>query len=86
MRNPFKNKARRESYDAVLKMYQDRHKTLFAKDGSRNYGNSFAAHFWLGYDGKTRGQANYSDRASRETGGYVFYRAGQDIAAREKSQ
>ena len=38
----------------------------------------------MGYDGGTRGHANYSDRASRQTAGYVFYRAGQDVAKQEQ--
>lgn len=84
MGNPFRQKERRATYENILQMYATRHKTFFTKDGTRHHGNSFAAAFWAGYDGAKIGIGNYADPRDKLSAGYVFYRAGQDIAAVER--
>lgn len=73
----------RQQYNAAIRAFETKHKDLFIKGERRKdgqYGSSFASFFWHGYDGKTKGVACMSDRASRSMIGYAYYRAGQDCA------
>lgn len=81
--NPFRRRAAREQFDKIVEMYDTRNKMLFRKDGGQNRGNAFATVFWGGYAGHTTGIFDYGSRESRQSAGYVFYRAGVAIAARE---
>ena len=83
--NRFIDRTMREQYDAAVRAYTIRHRDLFRADGSQNKGSSFASAFWNGFNG-TRLGLGYSDRASRETIGYAYFRAGQDAAAVAKGK
>lgn len=72
-KNPFTDRTRRRTYDAVVECYVTRHRDIVYPDGSRCRGNSWATAFWRGYDGHTK---PVWDRASKQTPGYACYRAG----------
>jgi hypothetical protein len=82
MSNRFRDPTLRKEYDSAMAMFRAKHRNLFLADGSRpaTPGNSFAAFFWRGYDGTNFG-AGFTDRASRQTLGYAYWRAGQDARA-----
>lgn len=83
MKNPFRDRTMRREYDAAVRAYESKHQDLFVKGERRTpggYGSSFASFFWNGFDGKTKGVACMSDRASRSMIGYAYYRAGKDCA------
>lgn len=74
----------RKCYDNALIMHETKSRVLFNSDGTRTIGNGIAGVFWRGYDGTTLG-LGYVDRSSKETMGYAYWRAGQDIKASEKA-
>jgi hypothetical protein len=80
MRNPFRNREMLRVYNGAIKTYEARHKNLFLSNGERrrspNYGSSFAASFWNGYDGIG---ADRWDKVSRTWAAYAVWRAGRDI-------
>jgi hypothetical protein len=76
--NPFKDAKKRAQYQSLMVGYASRNKMLFNADGTQNRNNSFAAHFWAGYNGIEGVLFNPYNSQYRNTGGYVFYRAGAD--------
>lgn len=80
MSGPFRDSGMRAQYEIALECYAAKHPDLFRPDGSRCKGSSFALFFWDGFDGKTKGIANFSDPASRRMVGYAYYRAGKACA------
>jgi hypothetical protein len=78
MMNPFRTASKRRQFQMLVDGYARGAPALFNPDGSRNYGNSFIAHFWAGYDGIDGGRFRPSDIGYRTSGSYVFYRAGQE--------
>jgi len=79
MPNRFRNQIMRQHYDAIVGMYHTKHRTLF-HEGERTMGNGMASFFWRGFDGTQFG-AGFTDRASKDTLAYAYYRAGQDMKA-----
>lgn len=79
IRNPFRERSMKHHFDAAISQWESRHANLFHKDGTRNMGNSMAGMFWRGFDGVQVG-AGFTDRASKETLAYAFWRAGQEAA------
>lgn len=78
MRNPFKDRIRREQFEAVVRMFDARDKGLFLSDGSPHRGNGFASNFWKGYDPKFAEMLKVRwDAASKQTNGYIFFVAGE---------
>ncbi len=87
--NRFRDHTMRQQYDAAVRAFETKHRDLFVNGTRRTvggYGSSFASAFWHGYDGDTKGVACMSDKASRSTLAYAYYRAGQDCAAIAKAQ
>jgi hypothetical protein len=80
MRNPFRNKTMRGTYDAMVKAYHTKHRDVVRADGSECHGNGWASWFWRGYHGQTAGRW---DRASKEMIGYACWCAGRDVRAQE---
>jgi len=75
MRNPFRNAAMRQYFDAYVDMYHDG--KLRNADGSPCCGGSSRSMFWRGYDGvenilATKGSLNYA-----------AFRAGQEVKKAE---
>lgn len=77
-RKRFKDDLRQDQYERVIKMYHEKNKMLWA-EGRPNRGNSWGAAFWAGYDGYNTGLWSYQSAADRQSGGYIFYKAGQDV-------
>ena len=84
MSNRFKDPTMHREYDAVMGMFETKHRNLFMDNGERrhspNYGSSLATSFWGGFDGRAEGMFNFGDKASRNTLAYAHWRAGQDAA------
>lgn len=80
---PFKDPAKVNQFMKLVDLYNTKSGHLFTKDGEPSKGNSFSTSFWGGYNGYTVGIFNYSDRESRQTIGYVWYRTGQIIRKSE---
>jgi hypothetical protein len=84
MSNKFRNQLMRQQYDLAVQMFKTKHRNLFWNGERRgtngiSYGSSVAESFWKGFDGLKIGRG-YTDKASRETLGYAYYRAGEDCA------
>jgi hypothetical protein len=79
MHNPFRERIKRETYNAIVGCYETRHRDLFRPDGSQGRGNAWAGWFWRGYNGV---EPNW-DRASKDSPGYACWCAGRDIRKRE---
>lgn len=77
--NRFRDPTLRAEYDKAIAIFRAKGRTFFLADGTRpaTPGNSFASYFWRGFDGTKIG-AGFTDRASRATIGYAYYRAGED--------
>lgn len=75
-RNPFRNEMLKRQFDAVLKVYDDRHTDLVRVDRDGRYrrhlGNAWATQFWRGFDGH---HLNW-DADSRQSSGYAYWKAG----------
>ena len=87
MSNKFRNQLMRQQYDSAVQMFKTKHRNLFWNEDRRganriSYGSSIAESFWKGFDDLEIGRG-YTDKASRETLGYAYYRAGQDCAKGE---
>lgn len=82
-RNPFRRPVMAKTYDAMLRLFAERHRDFFVPGGSRRYGSSIAGTFWRGYDG-LKGKNQYVSRADKDTLGYVYWIAGRDCAAADK--
>jgi hypothetical protein len=77
VRNPFRTEFMRRNYDAAISVYDERHRNFIYPSGRRCVGNSWATHFWRGFDGM---KANW-DSSSEQSPAYAMWRAGQDVAA-----
>lgn len=80
IKNPFRSDFMRGAFDKALRVYRTRGSGLFGRDGQPKRGNSWAVHFWRGYEGA--GALTW-DRKSRQSSGYAWYRAGQMAAEHE---
>lgn len=61
-------------------MFDERHHDLFFQDGSRCILNVVGTNFWAGFfEWPPRGVHGYTDKASKSTFGYAFFRAGLDV-------
>jgi hypothetical protein len=76
--NRFKDPTMRREYDAAVHQFRIKHRNFFRQDGTPSNGNSWAEVFWKGYNGIKLG-GGFTDRASRQTVMYAYYRAGQDM-------
>lgn len=84
MSNKFRNRLMRQQYDSAVQMFTTKHRNLFWNGERRgqngiSYGSEIATCFWRGFDGLQIG-LGYTDKASRDTLGYAYYRAGEDCA------
>lgn len=79
--NPFRDPTLRANYEQALVAFLTKDRVLYLPGGVRPQaaGNSFASFFWRGFDGTKIG-AGFTDRASKQTLGYAWYRAGQRCA------
>jgi hypothetical protein len=84
IRNPFRNPMMRSQFAALIKAYETKHRDLVRPDGQRHKGNSWAQHFWWGFDNAL--PKRYADRESRNTLGYAAFRAGRAIAEWERAR
>ena len=87
IRNPFRDRTMRATFDAVVMCYKTRHRDIwgslqYGEDAVRQPGawpyrpgNAWAGNFWRGYDGIPQ---KYSG-GDRDTPGYACFRAGQII-------
>ncbi|AGC36182.1 hypothetical protein B7L88_gp106 [Rhizobium phage RHEph10] len=76
--NPFRQDLMRRQFTALIKSYETKNPDLIRPDGARHTGNSWAIHFWWGYDNSL--PQRYDDRASRDTLGYAAFKAGRAVA------
>ena len=83
MSNPFRTADKAKQFDSLVLAYQQQASFLFQADGNCRRNNSFAAHFWAGFEGINGGLFRASDPAYRRTLAYVLYRAGQECAQQE---
>lgn len=74
MKNPFRDKRKRETFENVVSMYFNFHPNLFTKEGNRNTGNAVGMSFWRGFDGIIPKEK--WDRYSRDTTAYIEYCGG----------
>lgn len=81
-RNPFKRDILKKQFAACVYCYFSRDKDFFRADGSRHTGNGVANAFWRGFDGVYK--PGHWD-GSKDTPAYASYRAGEMIAAYERS-
>lgn len=81
-RNPFKIAILKKQFAACVYCYFSRDKDFFRADGSRHTGNGVANAFWRGFDGVFK--PGHWD-GSKDTPAYASYRAGEMIAAYERS-
>jgi hypothetical protein len=75
IRNPFRSAFMRKNFDAIVKVYDERHRNLIHPTGNRCTGNSWASYFWRGFDG-----VKMDFTGSKDTASYAVYRAGQSVA------
>ena len=80
IRNPFKQPLLAKQFDAMIRVYETKHRDLIRADGGRCMGNAWATNFWRGYDGC---KLMRWDAAAKQTPAYACYRAGQVIKASE---
>ena len=85
MRNPFRDRTMRATFDAVIECYRSKHPDIWRPnaaggDWQDRPGNAWAGNFWRGYDGN--GSKNW-DAHSRRTPGYACFRAGQMVRKEE---
>jgi hypothetical protein len=72
------NSVQRTQFNLLVASFRDKKPgLLFTKDGNRHRSNSFAAHFWAGYDGIDGGLFQPRSRVYRSGAGYIFYLAGK---------
>ena len=84
MKNPFKRPEMMIGWDEAVEAYRQKAAPIW-RDGKPDKGNAWGSRFWLGYNGITTGLGNYAaHKGAKDTTGYIFYRAGQDIAKTEK--
>ena len=76
VRNPFKTPFMRRNFDAAIETYDTKHKDLIRESGVRCNGNSWAHHFWNGFDEVDRDYTGIKDSAA-----YAMYRAGRAIGS-----
>lgn len=74
VKNPFKTPFMRRNFDAAVKTYDERHKDLIRANGTRCNGNSWAHHFWNGFDLVDSDYSGIKDSAA-----YAMHRAGRAI-------
>jgi hypothetical protein len=86
LRNPFKDRMMRMEYEAAIRAYDVKHKSLFLSNGDRrtvgHYGSAFATYFWKGYDGVIPGNGRW-DAASKRMIAYALWCAGRDVKQRD---
>ena len=86
IKTPFKDKEKARQFEAMVKAYDTRHKDLIRPDGNRCEGNGWASSFWKGYDPDYAAMWSPRwDRGSKNTIGYICWRAGIAVRKRELS-
>lgn len=81
----FRDRTMRANYAGAVKAWETKHPNLFYPDGTRCLGSSMAGAFWRGFDGTQIG-AGFTDKASRNTLMYAYYKAGRHCAALQQAQ
>ncbi len=73
MRNPFRSKFMRQSFEGGVKMYELRHRTYFNLAGQPHRMNGFASPFWRGFFGEP------DTCIPHDSASYALFRAGQAL-------
>lgn len=81
MSNRFRDPMMRGLYDNMVRNYREKKSVLFHRDGNRNNLNSWATHFWWGFDGVA---IERWDREGKSTLAWACVRAGQDMSKEQK--
>ena len=74
VRNPFRSPYMRQNFDAAIETYDAKHKDLIRESGVRCNGNSWAHHFWNGFDLVGSDYTGIKDSAA-----HAMFRAGKAI-------
>lgn len=82
IRNPFRQRTLKATFDAVVHCYQTKHRDIWKEPGEPRPGNAWANYFWRGYDGVSIPRW---DSHSRSWPAYACFRAGQAVRKDEDS-